>query len=592
MRLPGVAEVADSPEDRPPSPITAAAVTAGLALAGVSAAVTYDSTASAGAAVARALTVAAPVAVGAFAWHLRPAERFGRLLMITGFGWFLTTLAESQQALPYSFGRVAGWALEVSLIYLVLSFPTGRITERVDRTLVRAAVGIFGLLYLPSALLIESYPSPSPFSSCESGCPDNAFMVLGSEPAWVDAGLRPLRETLTLLLFGTVLLRLAQRVRQASPLLRQTLNPVLVVAIARLALLAAAIVARAVDPGGSTATTLGWLAALALPALAASFGIGLIRQRLHVADAVGELGNRIEDGPRPGELGDALATALDDPTLRLIQRPDLGYLPLGPGQHVTEVRSGDRGVALIVHDPALLHQPKLLEAAVSFTRITLENERLAAEVTSSLAEIDRSRGRIQAAADEERRRIERDLHDGAQQRLVALRIKLELAEELMREDPAEGLSRLHQLGDDVTETLGEIRSISHGVYPSLLEERGLPAALHAAALRAPTQAHVSPNGVGRLPQPVESAVYFCCLEALQNTAKHARDATEVTIDLHEDDGLRFEVRDNGAGFDVRAHTNGAGLTNMRDRIEAVGGRLVVRSSPGEGSAVSGIVPLG
>ena len=173
-------------------------------------------------------------------------------------------------------------------------------------------------------------------------------------------------------------------------------------------------------------------------------------------------------------------------------------------------------------------------------------------MSSSLAEIDESRGRIQAAADDERRRIERDLHDGAQQRLVALRIKLELAEELVREDPARGLPRLHLLGDEVTETLDEIRSIARGVYPSLLAERGLPEALHAAALRAPTETRVSPDGVGRYPQAVESAVYFCCLEALQNAAKHAPGASRVTVELHEDDRLRFEVSDDGEGFDVRA----------------------------------------
>ena len=205
-------------------------------------------------------------------------------------------------------------------------------------------------------------------------------------------------------------------------------------------------------------------------------------------------------------------------------------------------------------------------------------------MSSSLAEIDESRGRIQAAADDERRRIERDLHDGAQQRLVALRIKIELAEELLREDPAKGLSRLHLLGDEVTDTLDEIRSIARGVYPSLLAERGLPEALHAAALRAPMETHVSPDGVGRYPQAVESAVYFCCLEALQNAAKHAPGASRVTVDLHEDDRLRFEVSDDGEGFDVRASADGMGLTNMRDRLEAVGGTL--RDPVGAGAGVA------
>ena len=591
MRLSRVAAVADSSEDRPPSPLTAAAVVAGLALAGTSAAITYESTASAGAAVARALMVAVPVAVGAYAWHSRPADRFGWLLMLTGFGWFLTTLAESDQDLPYSVGRVAGWALEVSLIYLVLSFPTGRLVERVDRALAWAGVVLVGVLYLPSALITEKFPSPSPFSSCDRLCPDNAFMVVGSQPAWVDGAARPLRETLTVLIFGAVLVRLAVRVRRATPLLRRTLNPVLLFAILRMGVMVGAIVARAVSPDTSAANTLAWLAALALPAMAASFGIGLIRERMLIADAVGDLGRRMQGGLDPPQLGTALAEVLCDPSLRLVHGPPMQWPSPGPRERVTEVASGGETLALIVHDEALCHQPELLDAAVAFARIALQNERLAAEVSSSLVEIDESRSRIQAAADEERQRIERDLHDGAQQRLVALRIKLELAEELMREDPEKGLSRLHLLGDEVTDTLDEIRSIARGLYPSLLAERGLPEALRAAALRAPTDTHVSPDGVGRYPQAVESAVYFCCMEALQNAAKHAPGASRITVDLHEDDRLRFDVTDDGEGFDVRASANGMGLTNMRDRLEAVGGTLVIRSEPGQGSVISGSVPL-
>ncbi len=591
MRLPRVAAVVDSSEDRPPSPLTAAAVVAGLALAGSSAAITFESTASAGAAVARALMVAVPVAVGAYAWHRRPSERFGWLLMLTGFAWFLTTLSESDKELAYSIGRVAGWAVEVSLIYLVLSFPTGRLTERVDRALVWAGVVVVGALYVPSALITEKFPSPSPFSSCDRLCPDNAFMVAGSEPAWVDGAARPLRETLTLLIFGAVLVRLAVRVRRATPLLRRTLSPVLVFAILRLAALVAAIVTRVASPGTSAAPTLSWLAALAIPAMAASFWIGLIRERMLTADVVGELGRRTQAGLRPSELEAALGEVLHDPSLRLIQGAPLRWPPREPRQRVTKVAKGDEVVALIAHDEALCHQPELLEAAVAFARFSLDNERLTAEVSSSLAEIDESRGRIQAAADDERRRIERDLHDGAQQRLVALRIKIELAEELLREDPAKGLSRLHLLGDEVTDTLDEIRSIARGVYPSLLAERGLPEALNAAALRAPMETHVSPDGVGRYPQAVESAVYFCCLEALQNAAKHAPGASRVMVDLHEDDRLRFEVSDDGEGFDVRASADGMGLTNMRDRLEAVGGTLLIRSEPGQGSLIAGSVPL-
>jgi signal transduction histidine kinase len=591
MRFPGVAAVLDSSEEGPRSPLTAAAVVAGIGLAGASAAVTYHSTGSTAAAIARGLIVAAPVCVGAYAWHHRPGERFGLLLMLTGFGWFVANFSESEHEVLYSIGRAAGWVLEVLLVYLVLSFPSGRLRERIDRLLVGIAGGVVALLYLPTALVASDYPAPSPVSSCVEHCPGNAFSVVGSEPAWLDSTVRPLRETLTVLIFAAVLVRLAGRMREATPLMRRTLAPVLVVAIARLALLLSAIATRAIAPGSSATTVLTWLAALAVPAMAVSFGIGLLRQRLSMAGAVEGVGQRIHDGLPAKKLGPVLAEALGDRSLRLIHPAPARLLRVGSGRCVTEVVIGGKVEALVVHDASLLRQRDLLDTVVTLVRMALENERLTGEVATSLAEVAASRARIHAAADDERRRIERDLHDGAQQRLVALRVKLALAEELVQVDPEKGASRLHALGDELTATLEDIRSLASGVYPSLLAERGLAEALLAAARRAPTATEVSPDGVGRYPPEVESAVYFCCLEALQNASKHAPGARHVTIDLREDGRLLFDVRDDGEGFDVAANGAGAGLTNMRDRIEAVGGRLTVASAPGDGTLVSGSVPL-
>jgi signal transduction histidine kinase len=402
--------------------------------------------------------------------------------------------------------------------------------------------------------------------------------------------VRPLRETLTVLLFLAVLVRLATRIRRASPPMRQTLAPVLGVAIARLALLLAALATRAAAPDSSATRVLAWLAALTLPALAVSFGIGLLRQRMMVADALQGVGQRIRDGLPARLLGPVLADALNDPTLRLIQPAPTMPIEVERGRHVTEVKVAGKVEAIVVHDASLLRQGGLLDTLVTFVRMALENERLTQEVASSLAEVAASRARIQAAADDERRRIERDLHDGAQQRLVALRVKLALAEELVQEDPERGADRLHALGEEVAQTLEDIRSLARGVFPSLLAERGLPEALRAAGLGSTTETRVSTDGVGRYPQDVESAVYFCCLEALQNATKHGSGARLVTVELHDNDGLHFEVIDDGEGFDVEAHAEGAGLTNMRDRIEAVGGSVTVRSAPGGGTVVSGTVP--
>jgi signal transduction histidine kinase len=207
-----------------------------------------------------------------------------------------------------------------------------------------------------------------------------------------------------------------------------------------------------------------------------------------------------------------------------------------------------------------------------------------------LREVQDSRARIVASADEERQRIERDLHDGAQQRLVALRIKLELAEEMLSQDPGRGRELLHEIGDETVEALEEVRSLAHGVYPALLTQRGLGDALRDAAVRSPIHVRVDVSGVGRYRPEVESAVYFCCMEAMQNAVKHGGGATLISLALTDDGRLRFEVADNGAGFDVAATPPGAGLANMRDRLEAIGGELTYRSQVGKGTQVAGVVP--
>jgi signal transduction histidine kinase len=580
-----------------------AAGAAGLALCGIAVAVTLSdaTTPNPGlAAAGRALMVGVPIAVGLYAWRRRPEERFGRLLVAVGFGWFLTILAESGNGVLYSIGRVAGWVVEVGLVYLILSFPSGRLTQRVDRALVWAAVLLVAALYLPTALIADSYPVPSPYTVCDAGCPSNAFFVLGSEPSFVDSLLIPLRELLTVLLFVAVTARLVQRFGGATRLMQHTLEPVLTVAVARCGVLAVAIVVRRASPDSAVLEGLAWTIALAVPVMAAAFFLGLVLRRLYAGNVLQDLGTRVRADIAPDELRAALAEALGDPSLEIlywtgdhwVDHRGHPRIPPDPdsSQRLTEVSEGERRVAAIVHDAALREEPEFLEAVASYTLIAVRNQRLTTQVESALGEVRESRARLLASADRERRRIERDLHDGAQQRLVALRIQLELLEETMEWDTEEGMKKLHELGEEVGETLEEIRALAHGVFPSLLGDRGLAEALGAAALRAPISTIVQPDGVGRYPEDVESAVYFCCLEALQNASKHASDAHAITISLRQDYALRFQVRDDGAGFDTAA-AMGAGLTNMRDRLTAVGGELTIRSSDG-GTVVTGSVPLG
>jgi signal transduction histidine kinase len=207
------------------------------------------------------------------------------------------------------------------------------------------------------------------------------------------------------------------------------------------------------------------------------------------------------------------------------------------------------------------------------------------------AELQASRGRLVAAADAERRRIERNLHDGAQQHLVALSVKVRLLEQFAERDPQRARSLMNQLQDDVRSAIEELRSLAHGIYPPLLSSAGLGVAMSAACRRAPIPASLDANGVERHAPEIESAVYFCCLEALQNAAKYAGAGASARVRIWEDaGGLLFEVSDDGGGFEAEQRPDGAGLTNMRDRLGAVGGTLRVESDD-RGTRIHGAVPL-
>jgi signal transduction histidine kinase len=201
-----------------------------------------------------------------------------------------------------------------------------------------------------------------------------------------------------------------------------------------------------------------------------------------------------------------------------------------------------------------------------------------------------SRQRLVAAQDEERRRLERNLHDGAQQDLVALAIKAQLADVTVDEDPAQAKQILGELKADAAGALENLRDLARGIYPPLLADLGLAAALGAQASKSPLPVTVEADGIGRFPQDTEAAVYFCCLEALQNTAKYAH-AAQARIGLQRQNGtLRFTVSDDGAGYDTSHTPLGSGQRNMADRLAALGGRLEVRSAPSQGTTITGHLP--
>jgi PAS domain S-box-containing protein len=553
-------------------------------------------------AAAHALVIAAPIAAGLYAVYRNPGGRFGWLLLLAGVLWSPTMLAEASDSVLYSIGRVSVWFAELLLIYLVLAFPTGRLASRADRQLVRAGA-VLVALYAISAL-IGQFPEPSPWASCGTDCPANAFMLPSSEPGFVGTLLMPALQAASLVLFACVALHLLRRLAKGSGLMRLELVPVLAAAVVRMLATVAFLIAREIDATSRLTEVLGWIALLGTPAVAAGFMIGLIRSRARAASALGKLSGAL-GRPSADELEHVIADAVDDPSLTIVYRTsgNPGEWVDGRGRPVelpeqsstratTEIRSGGVPVAALVHDAALADAPVMTEVANGFAQMALQNQRLETELRSSLRELKASRSRIMSAADEERRRIERDLHDGAQQRLLALAIELELAGEEVASDPAKGAKRLHALVGDVNEAMADIRSLASGLYPSLLLERGLVEALSETAATCSLPTTLTAEGLGRYPPEIEGAVYFCCREALQNAAKHAKGARSVVMKLWEgSEAVHFEVRDDGAGLPQGHGSEGAGITNMRDRIGAMGGSLAIESHPGKGTRVMGAVPM-
>jgi signal transduction histidine kinase len=560
---------------------------------------------AAGRGVLELLVVGSPLAAGLYAVRGGRDVRFGAALIGAGFAWSLTALGEASGSLPYSIGRVAGWLVFPWLVYLMLAFPTGRIAGRVDRGLLVALNALLALLYIGSALLVRDYPQSTPSATCKSGCPDNAFMLVGSEAAIVHSVVQPVREGLAVLLFAAAVAAMARRWRAATPLRRQTMTPVVLVSGVSVCLLAAFFVARARSAESQTTVMLGVLWSLCIPALAAAFFAGLLQRRLTLGTLLERLGALLGTEADVTRLRDAVATALRDPTLDLLvsegpgrwrdsrgRLTDLQATATG-GRNVTMIREDDAAEIALVHDSELLADDEILRAVGALVLAGLRHERMRSRLATSLTQLETSRRRIASAADRERARIERDLHDGAQQRLIALRVRLTLVEEQLHRDPDAGVAALVALGDEVDRTLDELRSLAHGVYPSMLRDRGLAEALRGVAAQSPLPVRVQAFGMARHSTEIDTAVYFTCLEALQNVVKHAPTAARVRITLRESTVLTVEVRDDGPGFDPRlAEQNGSsGLRNMRDRIEAVGGTLTVESAPGRGTRILAFVPL-
>ena len=553
---------------------------------------------------ARLVEVGIPVAVGLYAWRRVPFERFGALLVASGAVWLVATFSLADRSLAYSIGRVAEWVGWAAILYLVVAFPEGRLHHPLDRGLARLIGVVFVVLWLPTALLIDRYPTPVEWVTCSANCPHNAFLVLSHEPGAIAHVVAPARELLTVLVFVAVIARQAQRIAGATRIRRRALTPVLAIAIAVIALPAGGLLLRRVAPGSPLLPTAAWLNAFVLPAMAVAFLAGLMRWQLYVGASLRRFAASVSSPAAPEGVREAFAEAFEDPTLAIVYpvaedrwaaadgRPVAAPVP-GAGRSVTDLRdAGGNVVAALIHDDALKDERAFINAIGSYATLSLENHRLAAEVTSLAREMRETQARAAASADHTRQQIERDLHDGAQQRLIAIRIKLQLAAERSGDPAAETAEHLNNLGEEVQRAIDELRALAHGVFPVALTDFGLVEALRGTARSAPIPTTVEAASIGRHSPQVERAIYFCCLEALQNSYKHAHTATavEVTIGTRGRE-LTFEIADNGLGFDAGTVAAGVGLRNLHDRVASLGGSVTIATGRGHGTRITGAIPL-
>jgi signal transduction histidine kinase len=309
--------------------------------------------------------------------------------------------------------------------------------------------------------------------------------------------------------------------------------------------------------------------------------------------------------PSLSELEAMLRRPLGDPRLRLAfwdadagrwataaGEPALERPQAGSGLDLTTVAYNGSPGAAIVHDAQLNDDPELLRAAGAVALLAAENAGLDAGWSNALAELRESRARVVHAADEARRKLERNLHDGVQQQLVVVAIDVGLASDLTSASP-EVRESLAEIGRGVDDAVDELREIAHGLYPPILSDWGLVAALQRLHTPASATVTVSGLGVGRHPPELESAVCYCCLEAIQNAIKHGGPSVKVSVALREGpDELSFRVTDTGPGFDASRLHEGTGLHNMRDRLGAVDGHISLITTPGSSTTVTGTVPLG
>ena len=516
---------------------------------------------------------------GAVAWWRRPASRLGPLMMLTGFVMGLTPMQWSSQPLVHSVGNFFDMLPAALFLHVFLAFPSGRVRDRAEGVLVAFTYAVTLGLQLVKILLGSN--------------PESLFTVVSAPAAGTVVEQFQLALVAGCLIVGTVLLH---RRRTGHERLRRRPATLVVDAFSfALVMLALLYIGGLFSWPFLDSIRLVTFAALGLAPIA--FLFALLDLRLARGDVAGLL-VELQSEPTT-DLQAPLSRALRDPTLRLSYwLPEFGTWADQDGAPTSPpTSSADRGVrvlsregepmAALTFDPALDEEHELLDAVVATTSIALENGRLRAELRARLSELQESRGRVLEAGRQERQRLERDLHDGAQVRLVALSMELGMLGAAPGTDD-ELRTRLLHAKSEVSASLEELRDVARGIYPAVLSAHGLDVALESLAARAPVPVQLTVAIPERPPPAVEVAAYYVVSEALANAGKHSQ-ATAVQVCVERQDSrLVVDVRDNGRGG-ARAHP-GSGLDRLGLRVEALGGRLSVRPADGGGVQVHAELP--
>ena len=534
---------------------------------------------------------AAYLVTGYVARRRLPSKRIGSLFLIASLAFLLSVFQGSDLPILLGLGFVAqlmGTSLQV---FLLLTFPEGKHGSRQQTAATVVVLGLIGFAYATFIAL---------FDAEQAGLSEaaNPFFVPATVPI-ADALVGLATLSLGTAFVAIAVLLVGRWLRRSRPA-RRTLAPVVVAGCLSSGIgVTAMLIGSSLSRDAAVALNIGQTVAYA--AVPVGFLLGVLRLRMArgtVADVMVELG----DAPAPKRLSEALGGALGDPTLEVVQWSpdretyvDANAVPIDldavdPGRAVIRLERDGRPMAAVLHDPALAEDPGLVAAIGAALRLAVDNERLAAEVRSQLEEVRASRARIVEASDAERRRVERNLHDGAQQRLVVLSLALRRAQAQLPSDAEPELGRtLADATDQLKTALAELRQLARGIHPAILAEAGLLAALKSLARESPVPVALRADLPGRLPEPVEAAVYFVVSEALANVAKYAgADRVEVSVGVAGRQ-LQVEIADDGRGG--ADPMSGSGLRGLADRVAALDGRLDVRSPVGAGTQVVATLPI-